>query len=81
MRDEINNHDRSDEIARRLGLAAVQLCSVEETCRLLRVSRWQVNELINRRELRSVKIGRRRLVRLSEVTRYLDHREQMGAAG
>lgn len=81
MRDEINNQDRSDEIARRLGLAAVQLCTVEETCRLLRVSRWQVNELINRRELRSVKIGRRRLVRLSEVTRFLDRREQMGAVG
>lgn len=80
MKEEIIEQDRSDEVARRLGLAAVQLCTVEETCKLLRVSRWQVNELFNRRELSSVKIGRRRLVRLSEINRYLDRREQLGAA-
>ncbi|HSX65947.1 helix-turn-helix domain-containing protein [Nocardioides sp.] len=78
MNDEINEQDRSDEIARRLGLAAVQLCTVEETCKLLRVSRWQVNDLINRRELSSVKIGRRRLVPLADLRAFLD-RNLIGA--
>lgn len=74
MKEEIRNNNHNDEVTRRLGMAAVQLCTIEETCRLLCVSRWQVNELINRRELGSIKIGRRRLVRLAEIQEFVERR-------
>jgi len=38
------------------------LHSVQETARLLNVSKWQVYALINSRQLASIKIGRRRLI-------------------
>lgn len=78
MEEAIYEQDRSDEVVRRLGLAAVQLCTIDETCKLLRVSRWQVNDLLNRREVGSVKIGRRRLVPLADLQAYLD-RTKVGA--
>lgn len=69
----------SPPLARELGIAALQLCSVPETCALLRVSRWQVYQLINKRQLGSIKIGRRRLVPLDEIEAYLRRRRRESA--
>jgi excisionase family DNA binding protein len=41
----------------------------------LSVSRRTVHRIIERGELRTLKIGRRRLVRLAELRRWLDGRE------
>ena len=46
--------------------------SIDETARLLGVSRTTVNVLIRRGELRSVKLGWRRVVPASEIRRLLE---------
>lgn len=38
------------------------LLTLDEACQALRVSRWQIYELINTRRLPTVRIGRRRFV-------------------
>ena len=78
MNQDTINGDRGDRMAREIGRAAVQLCSIDETCELLRVSRWQVYQLINRRQLASVKIGRRRLVPLTELTAFIARQREAG---
>lgn len=70
----MNDNSNNDAIAK-LGAVAVQLCTVNEACALLRVSRWQVYQLINERELRTVKIGRRRLVPLAELRSFIARRQ------
>lgn len=67
---------RHDRIAQELGASALRLCSITETSDLLGVSRWQVYQLINRRELATVKIGRRRLVPLKELQSFVERRLQ-----
>lgn len=47
--------------------AAPVLLTIPEVCAMLRVSRWSVYQLINKRRLKTVQIGRRRLVALSAV--------------
>lgn len=47
--------------------AAPVLLTIPEVCAMLRVSRWSVYQLINSRRLKTVQIGRRRLVTLSAV--------------
>ncbi|WP_338773022.1 helix-turn-helix domain-containing protein [Nocardia vulneris] len=48
------------------------LLTVPETSDRLRISRWSVYDLIHRRQLLSVKIGRRRFIPSTELTRYLN---------
>jgi excisionase family DNA binding protein len=43
-------------------LAAVRLVTVQEAAEQLRISRWSVYNLIRANQLRTVKIGRRRLM-------------------
>jgi len=59
------------EITSRLGKTALQLLTIEETREILRVSRWQVYQLINTRQLRSVKIARRRLIAQEDLLAYI----------
>lgn len=66
---------------RALGATALQLCTVPETCAMLRVSRWQVYQLINKRELGSIKIGRRRLIPLEAIEAYLAKRPNSAIHG
>lgn len=68
------------ELRRRLGESALQLCTVPEACELLRISRWQMYQLINRRELGSVKIGRRRLIPLAEISTFITRLRDAGAS-
>lgn len=67
--------------AQRLGATALQLCTVPETCAMLRVSRWQVYQLINKRELGSIKIGRRRLIPLEAIETYVAKRPNSAVHG
>lgn len=51
---------------------APALLTVGETCQHLRISRWMFYRLIQRRELASVRIGRRRLVPESAIRSYIE---------
>ncbi len=48
------------------------LLTVPEASDRLRISRWSVYDLIHKRELLSVKIGRRRFIPAIELSRYVD---------
>jgi excisionase family DNA binding protein len=41
---------------------APQLLTVAETCDVLRISRWTFYRLVQRRQLKTIKLGSRRLV-------------------
>jgi excisionase family DNA binding protein len=47
--------------------------TVDEAAARLRVSRWTLYNLIRSNQLRTVKIGRRRLVPVTAITDCLDH--------
>ncbi len=47
------------------------LLTVPEASTRLRISRWSVYDLIHKRDLLSVKIGRRRFIPVSELSRYV----------
>jgi excisionase family DNA binding protein len=47
------------------------LLTVPEACATLRVSRWMFYRLVQQRQLRTVKIGSRRLVQASALDAYL----------
>jgi|HubBroStandDraft_2_1064218.scaffolds.fasta_scaffold618965_2 excisionase family DNA binding protein len=47
------------------------LLTINETAERLRVSRWSVYNLIRANQLRTVKIGRRRLVTPAALTEYV----------
>ena len=49
-------------IAAEKELAAVRLVTVQEAAERLRISRWSVYNLIRAKQLRTIKIGRRRLM-------------------
>jgi excisionase family DNA binding protein len=48
------------------------LLTVDEAAEYLRVSRWTVYNLIRSHQLRTVKIGRRRLVTLAALVECVD---------
>jgi excisionase family DNA binding protein len=48
-----------------------ELLTVPEAAQRLRISKWMLYNLIRSRRLRTVKIGSRRLVRVSAITAYL----------
>ncbi|MBF6185035.1 helix-turn-helix domain-containing protein [Nocardia puris] len=61
------------------GVGTPDLLTIPETCSRLRLSRWSVYQLIHRRELASIKIGRRRFVPAGEADRFLSQLINMGA--
>lgn len=46
--------------------------TVAEACAVLRVSRWTLYQLINSRQLATIKIGRRRFVTQAAITAFLN---------
>ena len=52
--------------------AADHLLTVQETADWLRVSRWSVYNLIRANQLRTIKIGRRRLVTRAALAEYVE---------
>jgi excisionase family DNA binding protein len=53
--------------------------TVDEAAELLRVSRWSVYVLIRSNQLRTVKIGRRRLVPVDALTECLEQLTEVAA--
>ncbi|MCW2538729.1 MAG: DNA-binding protein excisionase family [Frankiales bacterium] len=53
--------------------ANVPLLTVAEACATLRISRWMFYRLVQQRQLRTVKIGSRRLVPPAALNAYLEH--------
>lgn len=53
--------------------------TVDEAAERLRVSRWTLYNLIRSNQLRTVKIGRRRLVPVSALTECLDQLSEVAA--
>lgn len=53
-------------------MSVEQLLTINEVAELLRISRWSVYQLIWSNQLRTLKIGRRRLVRPSAFAECVD---------
>jgi excisionase family DNA binding protein len=64
--------------ARPVAVAPV-LLTVQEACDTLRISRWTFYRLMQRRELRTVTIGRSRRVEPDAITDYLRSLREHGA--
>jgi len=48
------------------------LLTIKEASAALRISPWKLYDLINRRRIDTIKIGRRRLVPAGELTKLID---------
>ena len=48
-----------------------ELLTVPEAAQRLRISRWMLYNLIRSRQLRTVRIGNRRLIRVSAISAYI----------
>ena len=55
------------------------LLTIEEAAASLRVSRWSVYNLIRSGQLRTIRIGRRRLVPMNALTECLERLKEMAA--
>lgn len=51
-----------------------ELLTVDEACQKLRISRWSFYQLVNRRELATIQVGRRRLVPKTAITAFIERR-------
>lgn len=60
-------------------VAQERLLTINEVADLLRISRWSVYQLIWSGQLRTLKIGRRRLVRPSALAACMDILDQEAA--
>lgn len=58
--------------ARSEGDQAPTLLTVHQACGALNISRWTLYQLIRKRQLASVKIGRRRLIPATELIRFVE---------
>jgi excisionase family DNA binding protein len=57
----------------------VTLFTIDEAAAQLRVSRWTVYNLIRSGQLRTIKIGRRRLVPIDALNECLEHLKELVA--
>jgi excisionase family DNA binding protein len=55
------------------------LFTIDEAAARLRVSRWSVYKLIRSGQLRTIKIGRRRLVPIDAMTECLERLKEMAS--
>lgn len=63
--------------AKDTGPAQIML-TVAEACAHLRISKWSLYRLIQKKELKTVKIGKRRLIRLQTILEFVRRREAEG---
>lgn len=54
------------------------LLTIEEARSVLRISRWSLYQLINRNRLKTIRLGRRRLVAADDLRALLDELRQAG---
>ena len=57
----------------------LKLVSIDEACEYLGLGRWSVYKLINQNKLKSVKIGKRRLVPVSAIRAFIKSLEEEGS--
>ena len=57
----------------------ITLFTIDEAAARLRVSRWSVYKLIRSGQLRTIKIGRRRLVPIDAMTECLERLKEMAS--
>jgi len=57
----------------------LMLLTIDEAAASLRVSRWSLYNLIRSGQLRTIKIGRRRLVPMNALTECLERLKEMAA--
>ena len=57
----------------------ITLFTIDEAAARLRVSRWSVYNLIRSGQLRTIKIGRRRLVPIDALAECLEHLKELAA--
>ncbi|MGQ4615210.1 helix-turn-helix domain-containing protein [Nocardia sp. R7R-8] len=68
--DQIDSPSQTGDVNR--SSSQGPLLTVPESANQLRISRWSIYDLIHRRQLLSVKIGRRRFIPSSELHRYVN---------
>ena len=56
-----------------------QLLSVKEVCKRLGIGHWTVYQQIHQHKLKSVKIGKRRLISTKAIDEFIANQEQYGA--
>jgi excisionase family DNA binding protein len=54
----------------------MQLIGIPEACKRLGIGHWSVYQQINKKALRTVKIGKRRLVSVKALNDFIASREQ-----
>jgi excisionase family DNA binding protein len=59
---------------------ASTLLTVAEACSALRISKWTLYRLIQRKQLKTIKIGSRRLIPLQSVEHFITQLQAEGAA-
>jgi excisionase family DNA binding protein len=52
------------------------LLTVGEACQQLRISRWSLYRLIQRRQLKTIKIGNRRLIAVAAVNHLIEQLQE-----
>lgn len=57
----------------------MRLLSIPEACKRLGVGHWMVYQQINKRALKTVKIGKRRLVSTRAIDEFIAAQERYGA--
>lgn len=58
------------------GKQQLELLTVKEACERLRISPWSFYQLVQRREIKTVKIGRRRLVTVAALEAFIEQRSE-----
>ncbi len=59
--------------------ANLELLTLSEAAERLRISKWGLYQLINKRQLNSITIGKRRLVTVADLDAYVDARREAGS--
>ena len=61
------------------GNNSTELLTVKETCERLRISPWSFYRLVQRREIKTITIGRRRLVTTAALEEFIQQRSEEAA--
>ncbi len=54
----------------------IRLLSIKEVCKVLGIGHWAVYQQINKRAIKTVKIGKRRLISTRALNEYITSLEQ-----
>jgi excisionase family DNA binding protein len=56
----------------------LKLLSIDQACEYLGLGRWSVYNLINQNRLKSIRIGKRRLVSMNAIQAFISRLEKEG---